>query len=147
MDYKRFITVEREDIPKNFILFTILDLTVNKQQANLERPLYLSIDDERDGDVLLSNTCIDQENDKGVLKHIAYFYNTYNYTKALRLLLNNSENLQLLNKRSFSLSDTKDLYSILLSISILFSHPCPNMISLILGYNVCNNLNASVKFL
>ena len=92
--YTNFVTLSEDDIPNNFIEFNSLDITINHQQMNPDKPLYFTIDTtETSHNHTFSDVCIDQEDDDGVMNHIARFYNRYGYTKALRLLLNDESNL------------------------------------------------------
>ena len=91
--YQNFVTLSHEDIPNDFVQFTDLDILIDHQQIDEDKPIYLSIDESaRKG--RLSEVCIDQLNDQGGVKHLAYFYTHFGYTKALKLLLDSEDNLE-----------------------------------------------------
>ena len=90
--FQHFTSVHKEDIPTGFIEFNNLDIGIDNQQMNTTRPIYLSVDNIAETS-RLSDVCIDQESDTGVIKHIAYFYNRYSYTKAFKAMLEDESNL------------------------------------------------------
>ncbi len=93
--YTNFVTLSEDDIPDNFIKFNSLDIRIDHQQMNPDKPLYFTVDpSQTHGSHTFSDVCIDQENEDGEMKHIARFYNRYGYTVALRLLLDDETNLE-----------------------------------------------------
>jgi hypothetical protein len=42
--YQNFISLTLDDIPSNFIKFNHLNIQIDDQQMNKDKPLYLSID-------------------------------------------------------------------------------------------------------
>ena len=94
MWYKQFSVIKPQDVPIDFINLNQLNITISTQQMDENKPLFLSVDENVNNSSTLSNVCIDQENDKNEIKHIAYFYKSYDYTHAFRLMLNDQQNLE-----------------------------------------------------
>ena len=94
MWYKQFSVINPQDVPNDFINLNQLNITISRQQMDENKPLFLSVDENVNNSSTLSNVCIDQENDKNEIKHIAYFYKSYDYTHAFRLMLNDQQNLE-----------------------------------------------------
>ena len=93
MRFKDFSAITLDDIPNGFINFNKLNIKIDKQQMKEDKPLYLSVDDGVSRGKY-SNVCVDQEGDDGAIKHIAYFYKKYGYSKAFEIMLNTEENLK-----------------------------------------------------
>ena len=93
MWYKDFTATSFDDIPKDFVQFTDLYLIIVNQQMDIDKLLYLSVD-PKSHNALYSNVCVDQENNNGVVNHIAYLFKNYNYVQAFEVMLNSKENLE-----------------------------------------------------
>ncbi len=90
--YQHFVTLSTDDLPEGFIPFASLKIIIDHQQMRPDVPLYFSVDpDNKRGH--FSDVCVDQEDEEGEMCHIAHFYNHYDYTKALKSLLENDDNL------------------------------------------------------
>ena len=90
--FQQFTAETLQDMPHDFIRFNQLTVIIDNQQMNVSKPVYLSIDESARSN-RLSDVCIDQESDTGMIKHIAFFYNRYSYTKAFRKMLDDLDNL------------------------------------------------------
>ena len=108
-----------DNISEGFIKFCSIDTHVKSAYFTPDLPLYFGIDNGID-DYRLSHVTIDQIQDNQ-LKHIAWFYKTYNYTRGIGELIQNPENINYYrfitkgkyfneNDRSFGFNMVVDLY-------------------------------------
>ena len=112
--FKDFIILNKCDLPNTFIKLSELNLLINARPLN--KQLYFSVDNNLPNRRHLSNVCIDFLNDNGELKHYAYIYNHYDYMISLKLMLENSDNVN--NYKLFIESKTISNYR--MSMHVIF---------------------------
>ena len=97
MDYREFFINSVSEVESNFINLCKVTAHISSSRVNPQKRLYLGLKRRGNSDSsrLLSNVTIDQYDDNGSVKHIAYFYNHYQYTKGLGILLSNCDNTSL----------------------------------------------------
>ena len=89
--YRDYFANSTGEIPSNFILFCKIDTHVLSSTLNPDQPLYFGIDNDVNN-LRLSRVTIDQYPGNQV-KHIAWFYKSYNYTKGIGEIIENISNL------------------------------------------------------
>ena len=89
--FKDFNVLNQCDLPKTFIKLSELDILIKARPIN--KQFYFSVDHTLQNRRGLSNVCIDYVNSNGDLTHYAYLYNHYHYMIALKLMLENPDNV------------------------------------------------------
>lgn len=91
--YKDFCILNKADLPQDFIKLSELTIVIKNCQVDNDKQLYFSVDTNLQLDRDLSNVCIDKVNENGEITHFAYLYKHYPYMSPIKLMLEDSENI------------------------------------------------------